>query len=47
MSLFLVALVLLTVQLRKEDSMRIVSFTEAIHGLKSVLDHVVNDANYT
>jgi antitoxin YefM len=46
MSFFLVALVLLTVQLREENSMRIVSFTEAINGLKSLLDHVVNDANY-
>ncbi len=27
--------------------MRIVSFTEARNGLKSVLDHVVNDADYT
>lgn len=27
--------------------MRIVSFTEAENGLKSVLDHVVNDADYT
>jgi len=26
--------------------MRIVSFTEARNGLKSVLDHVVNDADY-
>jgi len=27
--------------------MRIVSFTEARNGLKSVLDHVVNDVDYT
>ena len=27
--------------------MRIVSFTEARNGLKSVLDHVVNDMDYT
>ncbi len=27
--------------------MRIVSFTEARNGLKSVLDQVVNDADYT
>ena len=27
--------------------MRIVSFTEARNGLKSVLDNVVNDADYT
>jgi antitoxin YefM len=27
--------------------MRIVSFTEARNGLKSVLDHVANDADYT
>jgi len=27
--------------------MRIVSFTEARNGLKSVLDNVVNDINYT
>jgi antitoxin YefM len=49
MSFFLVILVLLTVQLRirKENNMRIVSFTEARNGLKSVLDHVVNDADYT
>ena len=40
-------LVLLTVQLRKEDALRIVSFTEARNGLKSVLDNVVNDADYT
>ena len=27
--------------------MRIVTFTEARNGLKSVLDHVVNDVDYT
>ncbi|MBT7080212.1 MAG: type II toxin-antitoxin system Phd/YefM family antitoxin, partial [Chloroflexi bacterium] len=27
--------------------MRVVSFTEARNGLKSVLDQVVNDADYT
>lgn len=27
--------------------MRIVSFTEVRNGLKSVLDYVVNDADYT
>ena len=27
--------------------MRIVSFTEARNGLKSVLDHVINDVDYT
>jgi antitoxin YefM len=27
--------------------MRVVSFTEARNGLKSVLDHVVNDVDYT
>ena len=42
-----VRLVLLTVQLRKKATMRIVSFTQARNGLKSVLDHVVNDADYT
>jgi antitoxin YefM len=45
--LFLARLVLFTVQLREEDNMRIVSFTEARNGLKSVLDHVVNDVDYT
>jgi antitoxin YefM len=47
MSLYLVTLVSLTVQLKKENNMRIVSFTEARNGLKSVLDRVVNDAYYT
>ncbi|MFT5757508.1 MAG: antitoxin YefM [Alteromonadaceae bacterium] len=45
--MFLARLVLFTVQLREEDNMRIVSFTEARNGLKSVLDHVVNDVDYT
>lgn len=31
----------------QEQFMRIVSFTEARNGLKSVLDHVVNDVDYT
>jgi len=44
---FLVRLVPLPVQQIKENNMRIVSFTEARNGLKSVLDHVVNDADYT
>jgi hypothetical protein len=44
--LFLVRLFLLTVQLIKEDNMRIVSFTEARNGLKSVLDHVAIIINY-
>jgi len=42
----LVRLVLLTVQLVGRF-MRIVSFTEARNGLKSVLDRVVNDVDYT
>jgi antitoxin YefM len=39
-------LVLLIVQLMR-CVMRIVSFTEARNGLKSVLDRVVNDVDYT
>ena len=42
----LAKLVLLIVQV-KRYFMRIVSFTEARNGLKSVLDHVVNDVDYT
>jgi antitoxin YefM len=46
MSLFLATLVLFIVQLMGYF-MRIVSFTEARNGLKSVLDHVVDDVDYT
>jgi antitoxin YefM len=42
----LAKLVLLIVQVQR-CIMRIVSFTEARNGLKSVLDHVVNDVDYT
>jgi antitoxin YefM len=47
MSLFSVTFILLTIQIRQENNMRLVSFTEARNGLKSVLDHAVNDADYT
>ena len=43
---FVVRLVLYVVQLMR-CARRIVSFTEARNGLKSVLDNVVNDADYT